>query len=56
MKEPKAMREIHQIRENLYREEKKLSIKEKIVKIKKEANEAVLKYGLKFKKHHSLIS
>ena len=56
MKEPKAMREIHQIREHLYREEKKISIKEKLAKIKKEANEAIRKYGFKFKKHHSLAS
>ena len=56
MQEPKAMREIHQIREYLYQEEKKLSIKEKLAKIKKEANEAIRKYGFKFKKHHSLAS
>ena len=56
MKEPIAMHEIHQIRERLYQEEKKLSIKEKIAKIKKEANEAIRKYGFKFKKHHLLAS
>lgn len=49
-KEPKAMREIHEIREKLYEEEKNLSAKELIAKIHKEAEEVKKKYGLKFKK------
>lgn len=49
-KEPKAMREIHQIRERLYEEEKHLSAEEKIAKIHREAEKAIKKYGLKFRK------
>ena len=48
-KEPKAMEEIHNIREKLYDEEKNLSAKELIIKIHKEAEEAKKKYGLKFR-------
>ena len=48
-KEPKAMREIHEIRERLYEEEKDLSTKELIEKIHKEAEECTKKYGLKVK-------
>lgn len=51
-KEPKAMQEIHHIREQLYEEEKHLSSEQKIAKIKHEAEEAVKKYGLKLKVHH----
>ena len=53
-KEPEAMREIHEIRERLYEEEKHLTREERIAKIKREARESVKKYGLKFNKHHSL--
>ena len=56
MKEPEEIKEIHRIRERLYEEEKNLTIKEKIAKIKKEARSAVKKYGFRFKKHHSLAS
>ena len=48
--EPKPMREIHEIRERLYEENKDLSHKEHIAKIHKEAEEVIKKYGLKFKK------
>lgn len=48
-KEPKAMQEIHEIRERLYEEEKDLSDKELIAKIHKEAQECIKKYGLKIK-------
>jgi len=48
-KEPKAMEEIHKIRERLYEEEKKLSTKELINKIHREAEEAKKKYGLNFR-------
>ena len=51
-REPQAMREIHEIRERLYEEEKNLSPEEKIAKIKREAEEVIKKYGLQFKKHH----
>ena len=49
-KEPKAMREIHEIREKLYEEGKKLSTEELIAKVHREAEEAKEKYGFKFKK------
>lgn len=52
--EPKTMREIHEIRERLYEEEKNLTVKERISKIKKEAKAAIEKYGLKLRKHHSV--
>lgn len=55
-KEPKAMREIHEIRERLYEEEKNLSPEEKIAKIHRESEAVIKKYGLKFKKHHSVAS
>ena len=50
-KEPRPMREIHEIQERLYEEEKGLSGKERIAKIHKEAREVIEKYGLKFKKY-----
>lgn len=53
-KEPEAMREIHEIRERLYEEEKDLSPEEKIAKIHREAEEVIKKYGLRLKKHHSV--
>ncbi|MHC4444149.1 MAG: hypothetical protein ACYTF1_17135 [Planctomycetota bacterium] len=49
-KEPRAMKEIHEIQEKLYEEEKNLSTSELIAKIHQEAEEAKKKYGLKFKK------
>ena len=48
-REPKPMREIHEIQERLYEEEKGLSSKERIAKIRKEAQQLIDKYGLKFK-------
>ena len=56
MREPLAMREIHEIRKRLYQEEKKITAQEKIAKIKKEAGEVIRKYGFKFKKHHSAVT
>ncbi len=55
MKETEAMREIHEIRERLYEEEKHLSRKEKVAKIRREAQEACEKYGLKFRKHQTAV-
>jgi hypothetical protein len=48
-KEPKPMREIHQIQEEFFNKEKKLSSRQRIRKIHKEASEIVRKYGLKVK-------
>ena len=47
--EPKAMREIHEIRECLYQEEKDLSNRELITKIHREAQECIKRYGLRLK-------
>ncbi len=55
MKETEAMREIHEIRERLYEEEKGLSVTEKIAKIKRESREATEKYGLKFRTHQTAV-
>lgn len=49
MKEPRPMREIHEIQEALYEEEKGLSRKERIAKIHREAKELMDQYGLQFK-------
>ena len=49
MTEPIPMREIHEIREKIYEEEKNLSNQERLVKIHAEAVRLIEKYGLKFK-------
>lgn len=48
-KEPKPMREIHQIQESFFDKEKNLSSRRRIRKLHKEAAEIIKKYGLKFK-------
>lgn len=48
-KEPKPMQEIHAIQERIYEEEKKLTSRERIEKIHREVQEAIVKYGLKLK-------
>lgn len=48
-KEPKPMREIHQIQERFFNKERKLSSRERIRKLHKEAAEIIRKYGLKIK-------
>ena len=48
-KEPKAMKEIHSIREQMYEEHKGLSDKKVIEKIHKEAEEVKRKYKLKLR-------
>jgi hypothetical protein len=48
-KEPKPMREIHRIQEDLFNREKKLSSRERIRRIHKEASGIIKKYGLKVK-------
>ncbi len=50
LKEPRPMREIHEIQEKLYEERKKMSGKEKIAAIHREAEEAEKEYGLALRK------
>ena len=50
-KEPKAMREIHKIQEELYKERKGLSSQQLIEKTREAAQKLKEKYGLKSKKH-----
>ncbi len=47
--EPKPMREIHEIREKLNKENKNLSHREHIAKVHREAEEFQKKYGLTFR-------
>lgn len=47
--ESRPMIEIHEIQKKLYEEEKNLTQQERIAKIHREAQEAIKKYGLKFK-------
>jgi hypothetical protein len=51
-KEPRPMREIHEIQEKLYEGEKNLSPEDLIAKIHKEAQEAIEKCGLNLKRSH----
>lgn len=48
-KEPKPMREIHQIQERFFDEEERLSSRQRIRKLHKEAAGIIKKYGLKTK-------
>jgi len=48
-KEPKPMREIHQIQERIFDKERNLSSRQRIRKLHKEAAEIIRKYGLKIK-------
>ena len=45
--EPRAMREIHEIREHIYEETKNMSPEERSAFTRKEAQEMIEKYGLK---------
>ena len=49
MKEPQPMREIHEVQEKIYEEEKNLSTEERLAKRHHEVNEFIEKAGLKFK-------
>lgn len=51
MREPQATKEIHEIRLGLYEEEKNLTVDEKIAKIKREAKEAIKRYGIKVRRY-----
>ena len=48
-KEPKPMREIHQIQERFFDKERNLSSQERIRKLHEEAEGIIRKYGLKIK-------
>ena len=48
-KEPKPMREIHQIQESISEKEKDLSPRERIKKLHEESAEVIKRYGLKIK-------
>lgn len=49
-KEPKPMREIHEIQERLYEEQKNMTDEKKLEALHREAEEAKRKYGLKLRK------
>ena len=48
--EARPMREIHEIQERIYEEQKSMTDKEKIGAVHKEAEDVRKKYGLKIKK------
>jgi hypothetical protein len=48
-REPKPMREIHQIQERIFEKGKNLSSGQRIRKIRKETSAIIRKYGLKIK-------
>lgn len=48
--EARPMREIHEIQERIYEEQKSMTDKEKIEAVHKEAEDVRKKYGLKIKK------
>ncbi len=49
LKEPKPMREIHQIQERFFDKEKNLSSLDRIRKLHKDATAIIRKYGLRIK-------
>lgn len=49
-REPKPMKEIHDIQEFLYKKQKKMTDKEKLAALHREAEEVEKKYGLFLKK------
>ena len=53
MKEPKALKELHEIMEIIYEEEKDLSIEERLTKIKNESDKFMLSRGLKLRRAKS---
>jgi len=50
MKEPKAMREIHEIMEKIYEEEKHLTPEERVKKIHEESEKFLKETGLKLRR------
>jgi hypothetical protein len=53
-KEPKPMKEIHEIQETLYEEHKKMTDKDKLTALHREAEEAEKKYGFTLRKASSV--
>ena len=49
MKEPEPMREVHEWRHKIYEKTKHLSRKERMERIRRNAEEAIHRYGLKFR-------
>ena len=56
MNEPRAMREIHEIREQIYKETKNMTQKERAALTHSEAQEMIDKYGLKLKRPEPRIA
>lgn len=50
LNEPRPMREIHEIQEKIYEEQKNMSDKEKLEALRKEAEEFKKKWGLNLRK------
>jgi len=50
MKEPKGLKEIHEIMEKIYEEEKELSTKQRIKKIREESDKFILERNLNLKR------
>jgi hypothetical protein len=50
MNEPRAMREIHEIRDRIYEETKGMTQAERAALTRREAQEMIDKYGLKVKR------
>lgn len=50
MNEPKTMRELHRLREQLYKAQKRLSPKELIARIQADADKLSKEWNLKFRK------
>ena len=48
--EPRAMREIHEIRDSIYADTKNMTLEERAALTRKEAQEIIDKYGLKVKR------
>ena len=51
MTRAEIIKKLHQIRAQMYEEEKDLSIKEKVAKINREGEDAVRRLGFKFRRH-----
>ena len=49
MTEPKAMRTVHEIQENIYEEQKKMSDNKKLESLHAEAEEAKQKFGFRLR-------